>query len=129
VQRLIQAKYNLSSKCYSEVYLAGQIAHEYYHILIMKRMQSIGQVYKGSLHEEYIAMLVGDIVRAQIIEAGYGNADDMRHPISDFTVDLGETNMDKLSRDLYQWFNNYPIERVYIDKYNLDPLPTWLSRE
>jgi hypothetical protein len=118
----LKGKTILVSPCYTSIYNAGTIAHETFHYHFQKRGDK-----DGSLYQEYAALLVGDVVRAQIIQAGHGSIADMRHPITDYTVNLDNPNKDQLSLDLYNWFNTYSMERVYISIWDLKPLPVWLS--
>jgi hypothetical protein len=119
----LKGKTILMSPCYTSIYNAGTIAHETFHYHFQKRGDK-----DGSLYQEYAALLVGDVVRAQIIQAGHGSIADMRHPISDYTVDLNNSDLNKLAYNLYQWFMKDETERVYIEKYNLEPLPEWMLK-
>ena len=67
-------------------------------------------------------MLVGDIVRNDLIQAGHGTSSDMRHPLSVFTIDLNNSDKNQVSDDLTDWFTNNH-EKIYIDKYQLRALP------
>lgn len=80
-------------------YIAGTIAHEVFHIKTASP--------KGSKWEEYQAMHIGDIVRNDLIQAGYGNSSDMRNPLSIYTVNLNNPNQAQLKKDLDDWIKKY----------------------
>lgn len=66
-------------------------------------------------------MLTGDIVRNDIIQAGYGKNSDMRHRLSVYTIDLNNP----IGADLIAWFQQY--EPYYVDPLKfptpIPPLP------
>jgi len=72
-------------------------------------------------------MLTGDIVRNDIIQAGYGTSSDMKHLLSVFTVDLNNPNKNQFANDLNVWFDTY--EPLYVTEESqggygiLPPLP------
>ena len=77
--------------------IAGTIAHEAMH----------HGVSGGSQLEEYKAALVGDAVRNQIIQAGYGTSSDMKRSLTKYTVDIYSTDENQLANELQAWFNQY----------------------
>lgn len=101
--------------CGTATYDAGSIAHEMYHVL---RHSPRGG---GSKYEEYGAMLVGDVVRSEIITRGFGTSADMRNPISIYTVDLYNPNRTQLETNLNDWFKNNEPDPSY---KNLPALPS-----
>ena len=76
--------------------IAGTIAHESYHVLTPS----------DSLLEEYNAYKIGDEVRNDIINAGFGTSSDLRFPFSKYTVNLNNSNKTQLGTDLEGWFYN-----------------------
>lgn len=108
-----------SSACHSPAYAAGTLEHEYTHHQFTLNFT----IHNGSLLQEYIANLRGDIVRATLVTAGLGKPTDMKYPLSYYTVDIENPNNRQLSADLYNWFYNKKNERDYIVKYRLPPLP------
>ncbi len=104
--------------CGTPTYDAGTIAHEMYHIL--NHTPKGG----GSKYEEYGSMLVGDIVRSQIIARGFGTSADMRNSISAYTVDLYNPNQAQLETDLNDWFKNHEPDPSYKNLPPLPPTPT-----
>ena len=102
----------------SPTYIAGSIAHEAIHIS-----------HRGSdsLWEEYKASLVGDIVRNDVIQAGFGTSSDLRFPLRVYTVNLNNPNKTQFADDLKNWFKNNNLS-VYYDPvsqggYGWTPLP------
>jgi hypothetical protein len=80
--------------------IAGTIAHEAMHLGV-----------KGnSLLEEYNAMAVGDTVRNDIFQAGFGTG--ARHSLNKYTVDVNNPDRMALSIELILWFYSY--ERNYV---------------
>ena len=107
---------------YSATYIAGTIAHEATHKQIYAQTGDT-----GSLLQEYQAFLVGDIVRNEIIQAGYGTSSDMRFSLSGYNVNLNNQNKTQLASDLINWFYNNGLG-IYPDPkskngYNLPALP------
>ncbi|HNX01163.1 MAG TPA: RHS repeat-associated core domain-containing protein [Candidatus Cloacimonadota bacterium] len=94
--------------------IAGTIAHEAYHEL------SPG----NSLLEEYSAYTIGDIVRNNIIQAGYGTNGDLYFSLNKFNVDTNNNDQAELSQDLVNWFYDNGLG-IYPDPggYNVQPLP------
>jgi len=83
--------------------IAGTIAHEAFHDLF------------GNTHtllEEYQAFLIGDIVRTDLVQKGYGLQSDIRHQLNKYTIDLNNPNKTLLANDLRGWFQSY--EPIYI---------------
>ena len=91
-------------------YVAGTIAHEQTHLQFNGYGTLTG--HKGSLLEEYTGFLRGDIVRADIINAGKGATSDMKHSLSVYTVNLDNPDRNQLASELNAWFNQY--EKLYI---------------
>jgi hypothetical protein len=98
--------------CRSAVFVAGNIAHEAMH----------ENVLGSSLLEEYKAYFVGDAVRNQLIQAGYGTNADLDRPLTAYNVDITNPNRIQLSADLVDWFRSNRLG-VYIDTYYVPALP------
>jgi hypothetical protein len=97
--------------------IAGTIAHEAYHFLTPG----------DSLLEEYSAFEVGDKVRNDIVQAGYGTNSDLMHPLSSYNLNTTNTNQSQLSTDLKNWFYSNGLG-IYPDSqsqggYGVPPLP------
>lgn len=107
--------------CGTPTYDAGTIAHEMYHFI---KNSPKGH---GSQLEEYVAMLVGDVVRSDLISNGIGTSADMRNFISDYTVNTDNPNQTQLEQDLKAWFKNY--EPSYNNLRALPPTPTPTSTQ
>lgn len=111
------------SPCRSDVYLAGTIAHEAMH------HNTPGN---GSLLEEYIAFMVGDTVRNELIQSGHGKRTDMDRPLSAYTVDILNPNKGELANDLINWFKQNRLG-IYVRSeiqggYGTPPLPLEMTR-
>ena len=91
--------------CRSAVYVAGNIAHEAMHHKVPG---------SGSLLEEYKAFLVGDVVRNELIVAGYGTSADTALSLTAYTVNLSNPNENQLAHDLILWFIDNRL-RKYVD--------------
>lgn len=94
----------------STVDVAGTIAHEVYHIMNPE----------NTLRAEYTAMLIGDIVRNDIVQAGYGTSSDIHIQLNKYNVITGGSNQN-LATDPNNWFRNVKLER-YIDVWHTPPL-------
>ena len=69
---------------------------------------------EGSKYQEYVAMLVGDVIQFQIILSRHSTSANMRNPISTHTVDLNNTNKAQLINDLDQWIGRYE-KKIHVD--------------
>ncbi len=102
----------------SPTYIAGTIAHEIYH------HYSPGD----TLLEEYNAFLIGDVVRAQIVQAGYGQPSDLMFPLTDYNVNTSNPNLGQLIQDLKNWFESKRLEKYVKPKseggWGVQLLPT-----
>ena len=105
----------------SPTMIAGTLAHEGYHCLTPGNTQL----------EEYNAFRIGDEVRYDIIQAGYGNVNtDMRFPLSEYNINTSNPNLGQLIQDLNTWFNTPPHRMPkYVlpaaqGGYDMTPLPT-----
>jgi hypothetical protein len=80
----------------------------------------------GSQLEEYIAYMVGDAVRAELIHTGYGTSADIDRSLAEYTVNTNNPNKIQLEQDLENWFNNQGLN-IYIDPapagYGVPPFP------
>jgi len=105
--------------CRSAVYVAGNMAHEIMHDLMFHGST-------GSQLEEYIAYMVGDAVRAELIHTGYGTSADIDRSLAEYTVNTNNPNKIQLEQDLENWFNNQGLN-IYIDPapagYGVPPFP------
>jgi RHS repeat-associated protein len=106
--------------CGTPTYDAGTIAHEMYHLI---KNSPVGH---GSQLEEYWAMLVGDVVRSDLISQNIGTSADMRNFITDYTVNANNPNQTQLEQDLKAWFKNEPS---YNNLRALPPTPTPTSTQ
>jgi len=115
--------------CKSAVYNAGTIAHEIMHDLLFGGST-------GSAQEEYLAFMIGDTVRAQLIAKGHGSPSDMAVDLKDYTVQL--ENNPNLDQDLIDWFELHGLD-IYVRSktppsgtptgYGLPPFPlTWTPK-
>ena len=64
--------------------VSGTIAHEAYHIINPAE----------TLLVEYTAMAIGDIVRNDIIQVGYGSPSDIHIPLNKYNLDTNSSNQD-----------------------------------
>ena len=96
-------------------FIAGTIAHESYHFLTPGNTGL----------EEYNAYRIGDEVRNDIIQAGYGTSADLFAPLSDYTVNTSNPNLGQLILDLDTWFIQHRIPNYASGgSYGMAPLPT-----
>lgn len=98
--------------------IAGTIAHEAYHVLTPG----------DTLLEEYNAFRIGDEVRNDIVQAGYGQPSDLRYPLSDYNVNTDNPNLGQLIQDLKDWFKSKGLEEYIKPKsdggWGVQLLPT-----
>jgi hypothetical protein len=80
----------------------------------------------GSLQEEYVAYMVGDVVRNELIQAGFGTGADIQRSLTAYTVDINNPNQIQLEADLEQWFRSQGLS-IYVEPqptgFGVQPFP------